>query len=92
VRVAGSDGLAEGSANYDRCAARDADAHDENHEEHGGGSGCGAHQEVEKNVIQSHEKQYGPDLSVAGGYERHEPKFEMGLARVRTGDGANFHG
>lgn len=46
--------LTEGAASRDGCAARDADAYDKNHQEHGYGSGCGARQEVEKNVIQAH--------------------------------------
>ena len=67
--------LAEGAANCDRGAVRDADADEQNHEEHGGGSGRGVHEEVDQDVIQAHGKEYEPRGDVKRGYERLELRF-----------------
>jgi len=62
--------LAEGAANCDRGAVRDADADEQNHEEHGGGSGRGVHEEVDQNLIKAHGREYEPWQGLKRGYER----------------------
>jgi len=47
------------AANGYRSAARDADSGDEDDEEYGDGSDGGAGQEIEEDVIEVHEDEYG---------------------------------
>jgi hypothetical protein len=68
-------GLADGTANCDRCAVRDADADEENDEEYGGRSGRGVREEYDENLIEAHGEEYEPRPGFKRGYERLELRF-----------------
>lgn len=74
----GGDGLARGAANSARGAARDAEADDKNDEEYGNGSGGGAREEIEENVIEAHGREYGTGRRFERGYEEAWPKVRRG--------------
>jgi len=63
-----ADGLADGAANYGCRTARDADADEQDDEQYGAGSDCGARQEVDKDVIEAHRRQYRAREGFERGY------------------------